>query len=113
MDAIKAGNFISWQGLTTLVVQKQFPDSNEIQKGHMKKQCQGVRSTKLKENTQSKNENIPGNTVAEVDPSPPKKMRDIFIKKYREVMAKDMHRGCLLLRISPPYCIIPTVTFTM
>ncbi len=31
----------------------------------------------------------------------------------REVMAKDMHRGCLLLRISPPYCIIPTVTFTL
>ncbi len=35
----------------------------------------------------------------------------VFLK--REVMAKDMHRGCLLLRISPPYCIIPTVTFMM
>jgi hypothetical protein len=48
----------------------------------MKKQCQGVRSTKLKENTRSDNKNIPGNTVAEVDPSPQKKMRDIFIKIY-------------------------------
>jgi hypothetical protein len=28
-------------------------------------------------------------------------------------MAKDTHRCRLLLRISPPYCIIPTVTFTM
>jgi hypothetical protein len=79
MDAIKAENFISWPSLTPLAVQKHFPDSNETQKGHMKKQHQGVRSTKLKENTQSENENIPGNTVAEVNPSPPKKMRDIFI----------------------------------
>jgi hypothetical protein len=54
----------------------------------MKKQCQGVRSTKLKENTQSEDENIPGNTVAEVDPSPPKKMRAIFIKIYN---AGKMH----------------------
>jgi hypothetical protein len=30
-----------------------------------------------------------------------------------EVMAKDTHRGCLLLHISPPYCILPTVTFMM
>jgi hypothetical protein len=74
---------ITWPSLTTLGVQKHFPDSNETQKGHMKKQCQGVRSTKLKENTQSEDENIPGNTVAEVDPSPPKKMRDIFIEIYR------------------------------
>jgi hypothetical protein len=29
----------------------------------------------------------------------------------REVMAKDTHRGHLLLCIMPPYCIIPTVTF--
>jgi hypothetical protein len=34
-------------------------------------------------------------------------------KEIWEVMAKDMHRGCLLLCITPPYCIIPTVTFTM
>jgi hypothetical protein len=59
------------------------PDSiNETQKGHMKKQCQGVRSTKFKENTQSEDENLLGNTVAEVDPCPPQKMRDIFIKIY-------------------------------
>ncbi len=49
-------------------------------KSRMKKQRQGVRLTKLKENTRSEDENIPGNTDAEVDPSPPKKMRDTFIK---------------------------------
>jgi hypothetical protein len=35
------------------------------------------------------------------------------VNENREVMAKDMHRGRLLLRISPPYCIILTVTFTL
>jgi hypothetical protein len=54
----------------------------------MKKQCQGVRSTKLKENTRSEDENIPSNTDTEVDPSPQKKMRDIFIKTYN---AGEMH----------------------
>ena len=80
IDAIKAGNFITWPSLTTSAIQKHFPDSDETQKGHMKKQSQGVRSTKLKENTKAEDENIPGNTNATVDPSPPKKMRDKFKK---------------------------------
>ncbi len=46
----------------------------------MKKQRQGVRSTKLKENTKLEGENIPGNADTEVNPIPPKKMRGIFIK---------------------------------
>ncbi len=46
----------------------------------MKKQRKGGRLSKLKENTRSKDENIPGNTDTEVYPSPPKKMRDIYIK---------------------------------
>jgi hypothetical protein len=46
----------------------------------MKKQRQGVRSTKLKENTRLEEENIPGIADAEVNPSPSKKLRDIFIK---------------------------------
>jgi hypothetical protein len=94
MDAIKAGNFISWPSLTTSAVQKHFPDSNETQKGHMKKQCQGVRSTKIKENTRSENENIPVNTVTEVDPSPSKKMRDIFIKIYNAGEMHSNQTGC-------------------
>ena len=94
LNAIKAGNLISWSSLTTTAVQKHFPDSNETQKGHMKKQCKGVRSTKLKENTQPEDENIPGNTVAKVDPSPPKKMRDIFIKIYNAGKMHNNQTGC-------------------
>jgi hypothetical protein len=40
-------------------------------------------------------------------------MIDFGLEKNWEVIAKDTHRGRLLLRISPSYCIIPTVTFTM
>jgi hypothetical protein len=94
MDIIKAGNFITLPSLTTLAVQKHFPGSNKTQKGHLKKQCQGVRLTKLKENTQSENENIPGNTVPEVDPSPSKKMREIFIKMYNGGKMHSNQTGC-------------------
>jgi hypothetical protein len=40
MGAIKAGIFIAWPSLTTLAVQKHFPDSNENLKGYMKKHLQ-------------------------------------------------------------------------
>jgi hypothetical protein len=46
LDVIKAGNYVTWPGLTTTVVRKHFPESDETQQGHMKKQFQGVRSTK-------------------------------------------------------------------
>ncbi len=49
---------------------------------------------KLKENTQSEDENIPGNTVAEVDPSLSKKMRDIFIKIYNAGKMHSDQTGC-------------------
>ena len=38
IDAIQAGNYITWPGLTPAAVWKHFPDSDETQKGHMKKQ---------------------------------------------------------------------------
>ena len=38
IDAIQVGNYITWPGLTPAAVQKHFLDSNETQKGHMKKQ---------------------------------------------------------------------------
>ncbi len=50
--------------------------------------------TKLKKNTQSEDENIPSNTVAEVDPSPQKKMRDIFIKIYNTGKMHSDQTGC-------------------
>jgi hypothetical protein len=65
--AVKAGNFITWPGLTPEAVRKHFPESDKTQQGHMKKQCQGVRSTRTK--------------IAETEDVPiyPKKMEDIYI----------------------------------
>jgi hypothetical protein len=68
LDAIKAGNYVTWPGLTTSAVRKHFPDSDETQQGHMKKQRQGVRSTK---ELHDDNQRI---TLT------PRKMHDIYIK---------------------------------
>jgi hypothetical protein len=38
LEAIKAGNYVTWPGLTTTAVRKHFPESDEMQQGHMKKQ---------------------------------------------------------------------------
>jgi hypothetical protein len=82
LDAIKAGNYVTWPGLTAAAVQKHFSDSDETQKGHMKKQRQGVRSTKLKDDkTSQENNNHTDQT--------PKKMRDVYIKIHNA--AKTMH----------------------
>ncbi len=48
-----------------------------------------------------------------VPPAHAQRVYHIVFLNFWEVMAKDTHRGHLLLHISPPYCIIPTVTFTM
>jgi hypothetical protein len=42
-DAVRAGNYATWPGLTTTLISKHFPDSDETQKGHMKGQRKGVR----------------------------------------------------------------------
>jgi hypothetical protein len=47
-DAVQAGNYATWPGLTTQLVNKHFPDSNKTQKRHIKGQRQGVQSTKQK-----------------------------------------------------------------
>jgi hypothetical protein len=38
VKAINAGNYTTWPGLTATAVHKYFPESNETQKGHMKRQ---------------------------------------------------------------------------
>jgi hypothetical protein len=48
----------------------------------MKKQRQGLRPTKLKEDTRLKEQHTSGNANMEVNPSPLKKMRDISVKMY-------------------------------
>jgi len=79
LDAIKAGNYVTWPGLTTTAVRKHFPDSDETQQGHMKKQRQGVRSTKeVVEDTKSQQLTA-------------KKMHDVYIKIHNvtETMYTD------------------------
>jgi hypothetical protein len=48
IKAIKNGHYQTWPGLTLAAVIKHCPDAVETQKGHMKKQRQNVRSTKVK-----------------------------------------------------------------
>jgi hypothetical protein len=56
IKAINNGNYKTWPGITTKVVNKHFPESVETQKGHTKKQRQNVRSTKLKVKTEETEE---------------------------------------------------------
>jgi hypothetical protein len=46
--AINAENFTTWPGLSVKAVHEYFPESDETERGHMKKQRQNVRSTKIK-----------------------------------------------------------------
>jgi hypothetical protein len=48
MKAIKRGFFASWPGLTEKAVNQNFPESEETQRGHMRKRPSGLRSTKVK-----------------------------------------------------------------
>jgi hypothetical protein len=48
IKAIKNENYATWPGVTVKAVNNHFPESVETQMGHMKKQCQNVRSTKQK-----------------------------------------------------------------
>ena len=79
-NAVRAGNYATWPGLTTTLISKHFPDSDETQKGHMKGQRKGVRSTRASPAFQTKLE--PG-----LDYSPPQrgatsKFHDIFVNIY-------------------------------
>ncbi len=44
--AIHNGHYKSWPGITADIISKHFPEAIETQKGHMKKQCQNICSTK-------------------------------------------------------------------
>jgi len=46
LRSIRAGNYLSWPLINVKNVYKYFPESEETQKGHMRNQRQGVRSTK-------------------------------------------------------------------
>ncbi len=87
LEAVRAGNFATWPGLTTTLIAKHFPDSDETQKGHMKGQQKGVRSTKVKQMAEIKIE--PGTEEATRRPIPSKKMNDIFVKTYE--LTEEIH----------------------
>ena len=53
LDAIKAGNCDTFDGLTYSNAAKYCPDSDETIMGHLAQQCQNVRSTKPKQPTPS------------------------------------------------------------
>ncbi len=89
----KAGNFTTWPGLSVKDVHKYFPESDETKQGHMKKQRQNVRSTKIKIKS-NKGEPVPDlrnhkdiptnaanpNTINNQQKAKQKKMRDMFIQ---------------------------------
>jgi hypothetical protein len=82
-DAIKAGNYTTWPGLNVKVVNRYFPESDETQKGHMRKQRQNVRSTKVKETLNQEEDDTPQ--------SPKKKEHDVNIRVFNaeETMHTD------------------------
>ncbi len=85
LDAVRAGNCTTWPGLTTTLIAKHFPNSEETQKGHMKGQRKGIWSTKVREQVEIKIE--PGTEV--LPQQPMKKQHDIFITIYK--LAKEVH----------------------
>jgi hypothetical protein len=46
--AVCNGNYATWPKLTIQLIHKYMPDLDETAKGHLKGQCQGIRSTKQK-----------------------------------------------------------------
>ncbi len=69
IKAIKAGNYNTWPTITSVPVRHHFPESNETQKGHMKRQRQRVQSTRVQEETALYLPAIP-------------KAKDVYIKVY-------------------------------
>ena len=47
LKGIKARNFTMWPTINSSTVRCHFPESEEMAKGHMKKQHQGIRSTRV------------------------------------------------------------------
>jgi hypothetical protein len=84
IKAIRAGNYNTWPSLTVANAHKHHPESKETQKEHMKRQRQGIGSTKTLADI-NKNEGDETKSENESNPSPqtePKarKMKDIHIK---------------------------------
>jgi hypothetical protein len=79
LAVVRAGNYATWPGLMTTLIAKHFPDLDKMQKGHMKGQRKGVRSTKVKPPVHIKieptTETSPNLTIA--------KKNNIFVVFYK------------------------------
>ena len=83
LAASRLGFLTSWPGLNVTSINKHFPESVETQKGHMKHQRQGVRSTK----TQQLQADATTQEQVELEKqlkALKQKHRDIFIRVYEE-----------------------------
>ncbi len=89
VKAINAGNCTTWPGLTATAARKHFPESNEAEKGHMKHQRQGVRSTRTLQTITEDDKTHITPSSGESPTSKPKKMQDMYIEIYNA--SKTMH----------------------
>ena len=88
LKAIRKGSYLSWPLVNVNNVSKYLPEYEETQKGHMRSQRQGVRSTKTKAPTREAAVNLGENGTAggaaqiDIAPVPIVKKKDIFISIY-------------------------------
>ena len=81
LKAIRNGSYLSWPLVNIKNINKYFPESEETQKGHMRTQRQGVRSTK---NHRPAKAQIldDAKPTEELRQTPILKNKDIFIEIY-------------------------------
>jgi hypothetical protein len=72
LTAAKNDNQVTFPGLTPENVSRHFPESDEMQKGHMKQTKQGVRSTKV----------IDEDAMLGVQPRTGKKHKDVYLRVF-------------------------------
>ncbi len=82
LKAIKAGNYISWPMLTECNVNKYYPETSEMPKGHMNQTRKNIRSTKTKQTPLETCDTLQLHS---------KKVRDIYMTMYdvRETRFSD------------------------
>ena len=80
--------YASWPGLTSEIVQKYYPESEETLKGHARKIKSGLRSTKKPATHQDQEReeecvtNQKAETPAKESRAPIKKKKEIFVATY-------------------------------
>ena len=76
-------------GIAAIAVRKHFPESDETQKGHMKRQRQGLRSTRKLQTTMGDDEDHTIPNPGESTAPKPRKMQDMYIKIHNA--SETMH----------------------